>query len=158
MKQLWALIGRLSYIAAWPALYFYLKNSQRTRVVVKAEGKVLMVKDWLGDSSWKLPGGGIHKNETQLNSAVRELYEETGIKVVSGQLRPKGSIKSHGHGTEVVLHIFSLDLPKIVPVKKQKLEIMDIGWQDPWELSRQGLISTNTRAVLAKTDGFELGS
>src|SRR5476649_663369 len=129
MRRLWIVLGRISYVVAWPALYLYLKGSQRTRIVVKAGDKVLVVKDWLGDGKWKLPGGGVHKGEYILNSARRELFEETGIKVKIEQMESLGTVEAKGHGTTVMLHVFQLNLPRLVDVKKQKLEIIEADWK-----------------------------
>ena len=150
MKRVWIIIGRISYIMAWPALYFYLKDSQRTRVIVRAEDKVLLLKDWLGDGKWKLPGGGVHQGENIAESASRELFEETGVEIRSSDLKPLGSIKAKGHGTTVVLHIFESTIPAPVTVKKQKLEIVEAVWQVVEGLADRRDISDITRAVLSK--------
>lgn len=156
MKKIWGVIGRVAYFIVWPAIHFYLRNSYRSRVVVQAEGKILVVKDWLGNNNWKLPGGGIKKGEQLAVGASRELYEETGLQIKPSELKLVGSIDATGHATKVKLYIFKVELPKRAPIKKQKLEIVDIGWQDPNLLLKSGKITRNTQEVLDKFGGFEL--
>lgn len=55
-----------------------------TGVAVLKRGKVLVVRrvkdDYLG-GMYELPGGGVDEGETVLEGAIRELAEETGLKV-----------------------------------------------------------------------------
>jgi 8-oxo-dGTP pyrophosphatase MutT (NUDIX family) len=37
---------------------------------------------------WELPGGGVDHHETYVDTAVRELYEETGIRATADQVGP----------------------------------------------------------------------
>lgn len=60
--------------------------------VVVQSGHVLLIKRRAspGKGKWALPGGFLDQNETIIDSAIRELREETGIKVPAPVL--KGSI------------------------------------------------------------------
>lgn len=147
MKNIWTLAGRISYVLAWPALYLYLRHSQRTRVIVTSGGNILLVKDWLGLGDWKLPGGGIHKGEAAETSAVRELKEETGIAADPASLKPCGQINVKSHGTQLTYHIFSLEVDAASPLKKQKSEIIDIKWQPLTDIANLN-ISHNTQNIL----------
>lgn len=51
-------------------------------VIVK-DGKVLLVPQWDG---YDFPGGGVHEGEPILEALKREVKEETGMDVVSGEL------------------------------------------------------------------------
>ena len=47
-------------------------------------------------SYWTLPGGGVEAGETPAEAAVREVYEETGLRVKAVRLLWEGT---YGHGT-----------------------------------------------------------
>jgi bifunctional NMN adenylyltransferase/nudix hydrolase len=65
-----------------------------TDAVVVQSGHVLLVQRGAapGEGLWALPGGFLNKNETMVDGAIRELREETKLKVPAPVL--KGSIKS----------------------------------------------------------------
>ena len=58
-------------------------------VVVQMAGHVLVVKRKMnpGKGLYALPGGFINQNETIKDAAIRELYEETGIRVPKSEMR-----------------------------------------------------------------------
>lgn len=80
------------YKEAWKAAPFPPTFMTVDTVVVQS-GHVLLVKrgDMPGKGLWALPGGFLNQDETMLNGAIRELKEETKIKVPVPVL--KGSIK-----------------------------------------------------------------
>ena len=92
MQKLWQGIGIAVFWLAWPGLFVYLRWSERTRVLVVAGGEqVLLVKGFLSDGRWSLPGGGLHRHEDKLAGALRELREETGLVLKPEQLTPLAS-------------------------------------------------------------------
>lgn len=51
--------------------------------VVQAEGQFLVVEEMVrGRATWNQPAGHLEADETLLQAAVRELYEETGLEGV----------------------------------------------------------------------------
>ena len=44
-------------------------------------GRVLLVKHTYGMLNWELPGGRAEANETTSETAIREVWEETGLRV-----------------------------------------------------------------------------
>ena len=81
------------YKAAWKAAPFPPTFMTVDAVVVQS-GHLLLVKrgDMPGKGLWALPGGFLNQDETMLDGAIRELKEETRIKVPVPVL--KGSIRS----------------------------------------------------------------
>lgn len=56
-----------------------------TALSVNAQGKQVLNIEWLlikprGSKKWRLPKGSIEKGETAKSAALREVWEETGIK------------------------------------------------------------------------------
>lgn len=74
-------ICRIAYYPLSPFVSVALHNSRRVRVLVISSSNILLLRTRLGHQKWSTPGGGVNKNENPIDAAVRELYEETGIKV-----------------------------------------------------------------------------
>lgn len=58
-------------------------------VVMEVDGEVLLLKrskSANNPSLWNFPGGGVEKKETIKTSAVREVWEEAGIKIKESDL------------------------------------------------------------------------
>jgi ADP-ribose pyrophosphatase YjhB (NUDIX family) len=81
MKLLFSLLAKIIYYGLYPIFGIYLHNSRRTRVLVIADNKFLLVRSFAGNQKWSLPGGGIKKNENPMKSAIREVHEETNVLV-----------------------------------------------------------------------------
>lgn len=90
LKQEYKMIKK--YKEAWKAAPFPPTFMTVDAVVVQS-GHILLVKrgDMPGKGLWALPGGFLNQEETMLDGAIRELKEETKIKVPVPVL--KGSIK-----------------------------------------------------------------
>ncbi len=63
-----------------------MANAIRVRagIIVIQEGKILLVPHYNIDAApvqWYLPGGGVEFGETVKDAAVREFFEETGLRV-----------------------------------------------------------------------------
>ena len=97
------------------------RHRQAARVVVRAEGRVLLSNDTdpglPGSNWWVTPGGGVDPGETFVQAAVRELWEETGLRV--GPDRLVGPVArrrvGHGYSDQVLIQteqFFIVDLPQ----------------------------------------------
>jgi 8-oxo-dGTP diphosphatase len=52
-------------------------------VILDTQGRVLLVRHTYGPLNWELPGGGAERGENIVDTAVREVLEETGLHVVA---------------------------------------------------------------------------
>ncbi len=76
------MIGRILFWILWPALWFVMPMTRRVRVIIIVDQKVLLVRGWISDGSWELPGGGLKFKESIDDAARRELQEELGLHLV----------------------------------------------------------------------------
>lgn len=137
MQRFFIRIRRVVFWLAWPFWFFYFKAvSNRTRILVIADGKLLIVRSWLDGESWSLPGGGAKRNEDLRDGAIRELREETGIQADADQLWPLGARQRKEHGLSYTAHYFLLKLDTNELPKRQLHEIADVGWFTREELER----------------------
>jgi 8-oxo-dGTP pyrophosphatase MutT (NUDIX family) len=67
--------------------------------VVRDGGRVLLTR-LTASTMWTLPGGGIEHGESPLQAAVREVHEETGLKLVPGPLIDVDSIHFTGQAPD----------------------------------------------------------
>jgi 8-oxo-dGTP pyrophosphatase MutT (NUDIX family) len=83
------------YHKVWYRIKFFLlrfMGSDRdiggVRVILIRAGRIVLVRHWLLQDVWTLPGGGVDKGESPTQAAIREVEEEVGYKINSfdGQL------------------------------------------------------------------------
>ncbi|HSN43353.1 MAG TPA: NUDIX domain-containing protein [Propionibacteriaceae bacterium] len=122
-----------SYVAVPPGER-RVKSRSAARLVVRAgvggpDPRVLLLADTdpgaPGSSWWFTPGGGIDEGETPIEAAVRELEEETGLRVESSQV--VGPIL-----TRTVTHGFSDQ----ITVQHETFFAVDV--DEPYEISTDG--------------------
>jgi 8-oxo-dGTP diphosphatase len=62
------------------------KSITAAAVILNSHGDVLLVKHSYGPLNWELPGGGAERDESPTQTAVREVREETGLRVSAERL------------------------------------------------------------------------
>jgi 8-oxo-dGTP pyrophosphatase MutT (NUDIX family) len=139
--------GRLGFWLGWPALYIYLLGSERTRIVISCGDNILVVKGWLSDGQWGLPGGGMHKGEQPLQALLREVYEETQLRLATDDVTFIGRYQ-YRKGFRYDFHLFELELADMPELVCEPYEISDAEWL-PWRsLMDSSTLSTDTRQAL----------
>ena len=87
-------LGRLIYWLLLPYRLTWLATTDRVGVVLtNSLGEVFLVKNWLGDDRWRLPGGGVKRGEPLEVAASRELVEEIGVACQPDSLAYLGSLR-----------------------------------------------------------------
>lgn len=126
------------------------KRRDAARVIVRANGKVLLMQDTdpgvPGSRWWVTPGGGIDAGETPRQAAVRELREETGLVIDESELAGPVATRDVVHGfSDKILRqheiFFTLDVDdEFTPdtsgfTEEEKLKMGPSGWFYPTQLA-----------------------
>lgn len=96
---------------------------------------------------WGFPGGKIEKHEHPSEAAIREAYEETGLKTKFVKL--KGLVSERLIENDQVAHSFILHICELVPLT-DKAETKDEGlveWVNPHNLNEKEIIPTDIRII-----------
>jgi len=134
MKRLLRPVGIVIYWLSWPFLVLYIRDSQRTRLLLNSGDRILVVKGLISDGRWGLPGGGLHRGEEPVIGLLRELREETGLVLEPGSIKSLG-IRPYSHnGFRFQCHYFSASLPDTVAVHP-RLEVIETRWLNKRELN-----------------------
>ena len=123
---------------------------QGVRIILVQDRKVILVTHWYAPWTWTLPGGGIHKNETPEQAAMRETQEETGfvVKSLAGEIgRYQGT---WGRGDMVAVY-YTGDFEGSLSLTPN-IEIMGRSWFDIDNLPEE-LSPANRRRIEAYRDG-----
>lgn len=147
MKRLWLVIGKLGFWLSWPVQRVVLPRQHRTRVIIAAEDKVLVVRGWIGTGQWELPGGGVHKREDLVQAAIREVREETGLELQPKQLTKLFEMESQSYKLPFTFTCFSVDLPEPVSAKGRQVEIVDTAWLKPQNITKSNATANTYNAV-----------
>lgn len=128
MSKLWQLIGQVVFWLSWPALFIYIRGSRRTRVLLVHNDKALLVKNWMGRGKWALPGGGAHAGESMVEALVREVREELGIMLSTGDCVSYGLRTFAKRRLHFEYELYMVELGELPTLKLQWLEIADAQW------------------------------
>lgn len=137
----------MAFWVSWPLLFFYLRWSRRTRVLIVCGEKIAVTKGWLGTGQWSLPGGGIHKNEDAVTGAVREVFEETALNLRPEQIQFVKSDFMSKYGLSFAYDMFFVELNQELPLKPQRLEIIEARWINASALNENNAEEPTLKAV-----------
>jgi 8-oxo-dGTP pyrophosphatase MutT (NUDIX family) len=111
--------------------------------IVTTKHKILLLKrgpDKSYPSRWGIPGGKVKKGETRVRSAIRELFEETGILVSSEQLVPVGTYHLITDDMSFLYSVFVCELENFPEVRVNSSEHVRINWFTSQDFSRLPLM------------------
>ncbi|MEO8333218.1 MAG: dihydroneopterin triphosphate diphosphatase [Gallionella sp.] len=120
--------------------------------------KVLLLERADHPGYWQSVTGSREQDETLAETAVREVREETGLDATryplsDWQIQNVYEIYPHWrfryppditHNTE---HVFSLELPRIVPIQLASREHLNFQWL-PWQDAAEAVFSPSNRAAI----------
>jgi 8-oxo-dGTP pyrophosphatase MutT (NUDIX family) len=84
----------------------------------------LLLRIGYSHRSWVIPTGGVEKNETPKQAALRELAEESGIVIKDAEFLFK---RNHEHFEGVQLYYYFAEIHD-VDITIDTMEIVDGGW------------------------------
>lgn len=112
--------------------------------IVQAEGKLLVVEETInGKATWNQPAGHLEAEESLLEAASRELYEETGIQAEMAHFLGVQQWTAPDN-TPFIRFLFALDLPERVATYPQDSDIDRCWWLPPQRI----LTATHLRSPL----------
>lgn len=151
MKKLWQLIGITAYWVTVPGIWLVLRRTLRSRIIIRSKDSIIVVKPWLGNGKWCLPGGGVHTGESALAAVRRETEEEVGIQLSAIDCNRLGTQLYRQNGLAFTYHLFAVELNEQVQIKKQPLEIVEAAWVPIKKLNNK----TANQDVLAGIENAE---
>lgn len=88
LYKIYCVLGKCTYYLLIPFLYLYglVVKTPRPRLLFIHDTNVLLVRNWLGEQTWTLPGGGVRGKENEKEALTREIHEELGITIDSSLL------------------------------------------------------------------------
>lgn len=121
------ILGRVAFWLGWPLWWLILRGSERSRVLLVANDRVLLTRGTLSAGEWSLPGGGIHRGENVAIGASREIYEELGIVLTADQLRALAVEPARNSGIAYNAHFLVARLDEYVK-PMPSLEVAEARW------------------------------
>lgn len=96
---------------------------------------------------WGVPAGKLEKNESPLNGAIRELFEETGITIdLSSQIQSLGSLYIRKKELDYIYHMFKVKLDQM-PKVHLSAEHQNYTWASLKELEELPLMEGAKEAL-----------
>lgn len=111
--------------------FLSLGKEKRLRIaVLNGNNEILLVRNWLGQQNWSLPGGGSKTSEKPEQAGARELYEETGLHIAADRLRYLTSYPCYESSKPFEVDVYSTSLQEesYSLSNKRRFEIIEKKW------------------------------
>lgn len=99
-------------------------------VAVWHQGHILLIQNSYV-SFRSIPGGGIARNETPLDAAVRECWEEVGLEIAPDRLRFEYEVAQTYEGKRDTVWVYSVELDPLPELRIDHREVVWAGWVSP---------------------------
>lgn len=116
-------------------IWLILIKSKRTRIAVKHKQELLVVRPWLGNGKWSLPGGGRHPGENPKEAVLRELHEETGVQLAEHVVTHLSHQRYRQNGLRFWYDLFTAQIDHKVDILLKKREISAAEWVEYTKLT-----------------------
>jgi 8-oxo-dGTP pyrophosphatase MutT (NUDIX family) len=104
-----------------------MKTEKACGTVVEKDGKILMI--YQNNGFWGFPKGHVEGDEAEVETAIRETYEETGLRlVVNNENRFEFSYDIKDKNIHKIVVLFTAKILDDSKLKKQDEEIAKIEW------------------------------
>lgn len=85
-------------------------------------------------SLWGIPAGKVEKGESDIQAVIREVREETGIKLESSSLTYLGELPIEYPSVVVCFPVFKTKLEELPDISLSPTEHVDYAWLHPKEI------------------------
>lgn len=123
-----------------------MRTEKACGAIVIKEGKVLLIQQTQGH--WGFPKGHVENNETEEETAIREVKEETNVDI---EIEPNKRYQMEyelPNGNNKIA-VFFIAKPLSSDIKKQEEEISNIDWIEIGKVEEK-LTYENTRELFRK--------
>lgn len=126
-------------------------------VIYTTSGQVLLLNRTRPHGFWQSVTGSLEWGELPLQAAVREVYEETGIKTDeirdcqqqnTFSIRPEWRDRYDPHVTENIEHVFTLRLDAPIDIQLNPQEHSEYRWLSCEQAAEQVFSSSNRDVIL----------
>lgn len=118
-------------------------------VVINEKNELLVIKEKISTAGFKLPGGHIDDGEMISNALVREVYEETGIKVEFETVVSLGHFYPHQfHKSNLYILCLAKPLSHKINIYDTD-EIIDAKWVDVNEYLNDEKVLDYSKAIVS---------
>jgi 8-oxo-dGTP pyrophosphatase MutT (NUDIX family) len=111
---------------------------------VECQGKLLFLHRPIHKSQggkWGVPAGKVEIGETALEAMTREVREETGLEILTTELKFLKSISARHSEYDFVYHMYQTKLDAIPEIKINPIEHQDYKWATPQEALSLDLVT-----------------
>lgn len=95
---------------------------------------------------WGIPGGKLERDETPVNGAKRELFEETGLDISLSDFLALGALYINKPDIDYTYHLFSISLKALFSVRLSD-EHLAYQWMTPSEAKNLRLMNGESQAL-----------